>query len=130
MSSNMKISKVCQFCDKPFIAKTSKTRYCTHRCNQRAYKARQKAQKILTSEKATEQHIQETQLVFTPQPSPPSQESLLEKNGKYLTVTEAYTYLKISRATLYRLIKNGQLKTKKINNRTFLKKSHLLSLYE
>lgn len=38
MSSNLKIEKICQWCGKSFIARTTTTAYCSHRCSGLAYK--------------------------------------------------------------------------------------------
>lgn len=42
MSSNLKIPKICEFCKNTFIARTTRTRYCSHTCNSRAYKTVEK----------------------------------------------------------------------------------------
>ena len=46
MSSNIEIERICQHCNKDFIAKTTVTRYCSDDCAKRAYKARKRAEKI------------------------------------------------------------------------------------
>ena len=38
MSSKMEISKVCECCGNTFIAQKTTTRYCSHKCNSKAYK--------------------------------------------------------------------------------------------
>jgi len=45
MSSNIEIERICQHCDKDFIAKTTVTKYCSDDCAKRAYKARKRAEK-------------------------------------------------------------------------------------
>ena len=37
MSSNIQIEKVCQWCGKNFIARTTQTAYCSKRCAEHAY---------------------------------------------------------------------------------------------
>lgn len=44
MSSNIKINRVCNFCNKDFIAKTTVTKYCSHKCASASYKKRAKEQ--------------------------------------------------------------------------------------
>lgn len=44
MSSNIKINRVCNFCNKDFIAKTTVTKYCSHKCTSASYKKRAKEQ--------------------------------------------------------------------------------------
>ncbi len=38
MSSNLEIQKKCEWCKTLFTAKTTTTRYCSHRCNSQSYK--------------------------------------------------------------------------------------------
>ncbi|MCA8917120.1 MAG: helix-turn-helix domain-containing protein [Planctomycetes bacterium] len=44
----------------------------------------------------------------------------LDKESRLLTVKEAVAFLKLSRATLYRLMKSGALRSKKIHGRRFI----------
>jgi hypothetical protein len=50
MSSNIKITRICQHCGHEFVAKTTVTKYCDKTCAKRAYKARIKKQKVAESE--------------------------------------------------------------------------------
>ena len=45
MSTNIKIPKFCQFCGQAFVAQTTTTRYCSHKCNSRHYKQIKKEEK-------------------------------------------------------------------------------------
>lgn len=54
MSTNIKIKRICEFCQNEFIAKTTKTQYCSLKCSSRAYKARTRQSKIDQSNKQTE----------------------------------------------------------------------------
>jgi hypothetical protein len=49
MSSNIEVQRICQFCGKEFIARTTVTQYCGDNCAKRAYKARQRAAKVALS---------------------------------------------------------------------------------
>lgn len=49
MSTNIRIKRICDFCLQEFTAKTTKTKYCSHKCNSRAYKAAVRKEKIETS---------------------------------------------------------------------------------
>jgi hypothetical protein len=53
MSTNIKVQRICQFCGKEFTARTTVTQYCGDNCSKRAYKARQRATKVETSNKET-----------------------------------------------------------------------------
>jgi hypothetical protein len=64
MSSNLRIKKICQFCCDEFIAKTTKTKYCSLRCVRKHYKVRQKQKKIedakaqLEEQRSTKRKVQ------------------------------------------------------------------------
>jgi hypothetical protein len=47
MSSNILIKRVCQYCGNEFSAKTTVTRYCSHVCNNKAYKLRLRNKKMV-----------------------------------------------------------------------------------
>ena len=64
MSSNISLKKICEHCEKVFIAKKTKTRFCSHRCNSPAYKLKVKQEKIGQSNDDAK-----TQILKTIQPS-------------------------------------------------------------
>ena len=45
----MQVPKICNHCGKSFIAQTTVTRFCSHKCSQRNYKKRAKEAKIQKS---------------------------------------------------------------------------------
>ncbi len=106
--------RVCLFCKKEFIARTTVTKYCSHKCNQKHYKARVKEGKIETSNKQTikviEQPISDIQA------------------KDILTISEACKILSISRTSLWRLTNNGTLKTAKLGKRVLIRKCDLEKL--
>src|SRR5688500_9686864 len=53
MSSNIRITRVCQFCGKEFEARTTVTKTCSDPCAKRLYKQRQKAAKVERSNTET-----------------------------------------------------------------------------
>jgi len=95
MSSNIKITRICQHCGQEFIAQTTVTRYCGDNCAKRAYKARIKKQKIEASEAETQNRRQ--------LPSIPN------KTLEYLTVNDVASMLKCDRRTVHHMIKSGRL---------------------
>ena len=46
MSSNIRVTKECEYCSQEFIAKTIQTQYCSHSCNNKAYKETKRKEKI------------------------------------------------------------------------------------
>jgi len=46
MGSNIRVTKVCEYCSQEFIAKTIQTRYCSRSCNNKAYKEAKSKEKV------------------------------------------------------------------------------------
>lgn len=116
MSSNLNIPKICEFCKKQFSAKTFRTRFCSHACNSKGYKAIQRHGKI-------EKVEAETKNVLTG-------DLTRIKVMEFLSVGQAAVLLGISRRTIYRLVNKGCLNIAKFGTRTVLKKSDLESFFE
>ncbi|RLJ60777.1 excisionase family DNA binding protein [Lacinutrix venerupis] len=96
MSSNIRIEKVCQFCNSVFTAKTTKTKYCDHRCSNKAYKRKKREEKI--------------GLVKQEQISNNSHMFKMDIQKKdILSVSEASILIGCSKKTIYRLIKEKRL---------------------
>jgi len=111
MSSNIKLNRICQHCRKEFIARTTVTKYCSHNCSQRAYKARKRAEKVEQSNIETEQIKNQ------------SIEQLKAK--EFLNINEVCLLLGISRRTVYRMFEQGDLNKIKIGSRTLIKRAAL-----
>jgi excisionase family DNA binding protein len=117
MSSNIKVKRICQHCGQEFIARTTKTLYCSHRCNSAAYKAKQRAGKV-------EQSNTETQRIKT-QPI----EELKAK--EFLTVREVARLLNCSVRSAYYYIESGTIKAVNLGQRiTRVKRSDIDKLFE
>ncbi|WP_223599449.1 AlpA family transcriptional regulator [Chryseobacterium sp. GVT01B] len=103
MSSNIEIIRICQYCGKEFIAKTTVTKYCSHTCNKKAYKAELKTKKI-------EKSNINTQLF---------KESYMDiiNSSAFLTVKESACLLKCSKQMIYDLVNSGRLKSIKLSVR-------------
>lgn len=95
MSSNINIQRVCLFCGGDFIAKTTQTKYCSHKCNSRAYKETQRNRKI------------EASIVKLK----PIQNKPIEEISKleFLTAKQTAKLLNSSTKTVYNLINSGKL---------------------
>lgn len=91
MSSNIEIEGTCLFCNNAFIAKTTKTKYCSLKCASKAYKQKQRKAKIENSTKGTLSKPNSTDL------------SIL-KGREYFTISKAALLLGVSRATMYRYL--------------------------
>ena len=115
MSSNIRVTRICQHCGREFEARTTVTRYCGDPCAKLAYKARKKAEKIKESNQETLEAIERP---------------IAELQSKeFLTVKETCELLGISRTTLWRSIKRGRLKVGRMGTRIIIKKQELQNLF-
>lgn len=108
MATNIRVEKICEHCHQEFVAKTMKTRYCSHLCNSRAYKAKKRAEKF------SKVKIKDNSQI--PIPSASLLHTIQEK--QILTVEEVSKLLRISKPTVYRLIKEGKLSAVRFSERT------------
>ncbi|KIA95584.1 DNA-binding protein [Flavobacterium sp. AJR] len=115
MSSKMKITRVCQFCQNEFTAQTTKTKFCSLKCSSKAYKSRTRQSKIAESNRQTE--IAKN----------PNIEVIKTKD--YIDVYQASNLLGISRRTIYRLIERGELDIAKFGSRTVIRRCDLDSFF-
>ena len=112
MSSNITITRACEWCGNEFTAKTTVTRYCSHKCSSAGYKARKRDAKIAVSNTEVKKTI-----------SKPIKEI---KAKEFLTVKDAATLLGFSIRTTYRLIESGALRATNLGERiTRIKRSDL-----
>jgi excisionase family DNA binding protein len=117
MSSNIEIERICQHCNKDFIAKTTVTRYCSDDCAKRAYKARKRAEKIGVSV-AEIQQIRQKPI-----------EDL--KAREFLTVKNVADLLNCSVRSVYCYIENGKINATNIGQRLIrVKRSEIDKLFE
>jgi excisionase family DNA binding protein len=114
MSSNIRLPKICEFCNKEFIAKTTVTKYCGDACAKRGYK-RDKREKKIAKAKPVDKQKLEIRLEHI-------------KIKDFISIQEACKYLGVSRMTIYRQIKSGNIKAGKIGRRTIIDKSSILNL--
>lgn len=118
MASYIRIEKTCDFCKKQYIAKTIKTRYCSHSCNSKAYKEAQRNAKIR---------------IATNHPNPTTPLKLKTANTDYanlskkelLTVNETCQLLNITSVTLRRWIKDGIIKTHRLGKKHIITRSEI-----
>ena len=117
MSSNIRIQRICNFCNTEFTARTTVTQFCSDNCSKRAYKERQRIVKI-------EKSNNETLLIKT---------NLIEeiKAKEFLTVRDVSKLLNSSLRTTYRLIENGNIKAVNLSERkTLIRRSDIDKLFD
>ncbi|GHU60403.1 hypothetical protein FACS1894121_0300 [Bacteroidia bacterium] len=87
--SKMKIPKICEYCGKPFEAKTVITRYCSLACITKVNNDKKKG----NIEKARQQRIIDN----------------LPPDRTHITIPEAVQQFGISKDTIYRLVRKGKI---------------------
>lgn len=117
MSSNIEVIRICQFCEKEFTAKTTKTKFCSLACSSKAYKKRTRQQKIANS------NLETTIIKSKP---------ILDlKDKEFLTVKEVALLLGFAPKTVYRLISQNKIIAYNFSERmTVVKRSELDALFQ
>lgn len=118
MSSNIQISRLCDYCGNSFIAKTTVTRFCCKTCNSRFYKRKIREEKMIKSHIETQNKIsvQNTNSLMVEKP--------------FLNINETCQLLRVSRTTLWRLIKDERLKVTKLGSRVIIAREHIYELFK
>jgi predicted transcriptional regulator YheO len=117
MSSNIFLKRICEHCEIEFIARTTVTRFCSDNCAKRAYKERQKAAKIESSNRQTLQ----------------IKSKLYEaiKAKEFLTVKDVSKLLECSIRSVYNHIDIGTIKAVNLSKRiTRVKRSDIDKLFQ
>jgi excisionase family DNA binding protein len=115
MSSNIIVVRICEYCKNEFEARTTTTRYCSHKCNSRSYKQNVKDLKIKISNRET---VTKSVIPYEILNSKP-----------YLSISETCKLIGISRSTLYRIIQRQKICSHKIGNRTIIRNIDINSLF-
>lgn len=108
MSSNIKITRICQFCNNEFIAKTTKTKFCSLKCGSKNYKRSAREEKISYSNEQTNKiRYGDVELL---------------KKLEFLSIKDTCELFGISKRTLYRIIERGELDVAKLGSRTIIRR--------
>jgi excisionase family DNA binding protein len=117
MSSNIKVQRICQHCGTEFTARTTVTKYCSHRCGSAANKALKRAEKVQKSNTETKQ--------IKTKPI----EQLKAK--EFLTVREVAQLLNCSVRSAYYYIESGTISAVNLGQRmTRVKRSEIDKLFQ
>ena len=117
MSSKIEVQRICQHCGNEFTARTTVTRFCSHRCASAAHKQKVRAGKVEVSNKQTQQ--------IKTQPI----EELKAK--EFLTVREVARLLNCSVRSAYYYIESGTIKAVNLGQRiTRVKRSEIDKLFD
>ena len=99
-----------------FIAHKTTTTCCSHRCANLLYKQKKREASIRTNNQVVEKVIKEKPI-----------EKIRDK--PILTITEAATYIGVTRPTLYGYLKRGELKASRLGYKFLLKKEDIDNLF-
>ena len=121
MSSNLSINRVCEYCKNQFVAKTTRTRFCSSICNGRNNKMLDRNLKI-------EKSNSETQLKVN---SESIQKIEQIKSKDFLTVKDVSQLLNISTKTIYRLIERKEINSFSFSARkTLIRRKDIESYFD
>jgi len=116
MSSNIRVNKICRYCEKEFEARKTSSKTCSDSCAKMLYKARKRSVKI-------EGVVKETQAIKA-KPI----EALKAK--AFLSVNDTAELLSCSRQTIYSLINTGKIKGVNIKiKKTLIARSEINKLF-
>lgn len=90
-TSKMKIKKVCEWCGTTFYAQKLTTRFCSHRCNNLAYKEAVRQKRIQEIETKVQTVISEQPISYF-------------KDKEYLSFKEVATLLGLSKQAVYKMV--------------------------
>ncbi|MDQ6755324.1 MAG: helix-turn-helix domain-containing protein [Bacteroidota bacterium] len=121
MSSNIRIKKICQHCDKVFTAKTTVTKFCSDVCAKANYKKRLKEQKIDMSRAATRSQLLTTGVILE------EKDHSAKYSKEIITLSELSAMTGLSKRTFYRLMKDKKFPRLKIGQRLLFNKVEVLS---
>ena len=120
MSSNIRINKICKHCGEVFVAKTFKTQFCSHSCNSKDYKKREKIRRMEESQEEYKSNLKNSK----------SQSMNMEelKSKIYLSIAEVCLLVGMSDSTIRKFVKEGRLKTIRLGKKHLILKSQIENL--
>lgn len=121
MSSNMTIPKTCELCGTAFIAKTTVTKFCSHKCASRGYKLKKRKEKV---QKSLLHEIDKRKGNYS------ADATSNAKVREYVSITEASELIGVSRWTIQRMIQSSKLPSAKFGRRTIIKRTDIDQLFQ
>lgn len=111
----MEYEKRCEWCSKVFIAQKVTTKYCSHSCNGMAYKQKMREQQKVNFEEQKGRKL-------------PTIGKIGDK--PYLSPSEVALLLGVSRASVYRSLASGEIKSLQYKRKTIIRKTDLEKLFD
>lgn len=122
MSSKIEIDKNCEYCGKLFTARTLYTRYCSHECNKKGYKAIKRQERI-----TNHQVIGAKKKIAVAATAVPVLAEIKAK--EYLSVSETCILVGVSRNTLFRWIKGNLLTTYQHGTKHLIRREDITKIF-
>ena len=129
MSSNIKIPKFCTFCGQAFVAQTTVTRYCSHKCASRAHKQKMRDKKVQDTLQEQIKDLSPEHLNAFKALPVQSTTCINLRDKDFLSIQEASILLGTSRWTIQRMIKSNRLPVAKLGDRTIIKRTSIDNLF-
>lgn len=120
MSSNIRIKKICQHCNKIFTAKTTVTKFCSDNCAKANYKKRQREHKIEVSHTDTENQLSQTK-------SPSKSLSGVFLDREMVSINGLAAITGLSERTIFRLMKDPEFPRVKIGKKLLFKTDNVMN---
>ena len=120
MSSNIKIVKICEYCQHEFIAKTTTTKCCSDNCSKRFYKLKIKNDKIAQTNLKTE-------IKRKPKNFITEEEIKVIQAKENLTLIEAAILLNVTPLTLRRWTLSDKIKANKVGKKWMFEKQSIIA---
>jgi len=111
------MKKVCEQCGEIFMARTAVTRYCSHKCNSRAYKIKQRQEKINSVIEETKEIIDSRNLCDTKNYVPVA----------LINIQQLSVVTSISERSLFRMIKDNEFPKIKIGRKLIFDKEAVIN---
>lgn len=115
MSSNIRVTRICNFCGESFTARTTVTKYCSHLCSSRAYKKRECKRKVekSVSETVKQISIEKTEL----------------QSKEFLSIKEAAELLNVSRRVISNAVNSEKLKAVRLGRRVIIRRKDIDQMF-
>ena len=116
MSTTIRLAKICEYCDQAFIAKTTVTKFCSHKCASAAYKQKKREEKLKSTIKNEFSRASKVDM------------NKISKK-EFLSIMETCALIGISRMSLHRYIKKGFITPTKIGGRIIITRKHINDIF-
>lgn len=126
MSSNIRLKRICQHCDRTFIAKTTVTKFCSDDCAKKNYKKRQKEQKVIQAILEVNAELKERNNAINEKPENGSD---TKTKSELFRVQDMAELIGVGERTLYRLIKEPNFPKIKIGKRLLFNRQHVMNYF-